>query len=321
MIFCTLFNRAYLPQGVALYRSLERTAGTDFTLYILCMDEFSADALDRLDLKRARIIRLGEVEDDALRAARSDRTVGEYCWTCTAPLLLHVLDRHPADAVVMYVDSDIRFFSSPVAILDELGDKSILIHEHDFAPEYVHFRSVSGRFNVGVVAFRNDGEGRGCLERWKTQCLADCSLDPAAGKCGDQNYLDEWPARYRKLVISANPGVGLGPWNIGKHDLTRERSTLLVDGRPVVFYHYHELRTWRPFLGIRPVLLARGQYTFPAHIRRSIYRPYARELWRVIAELEAVGRSVLRDLQPITVEGVCRHLIHRRHLDFSVGGI
>jgi hypothetical protein len=77
MIFCTLFNRAYLPQGVALYRSLERTAGTDFTLYILCMDEFSADALDRLDLKRARIIRLGEFEDDALRAARSDRNVGE----------------------------------------------------------------------------------------------------------------------------------------------------------------------------------------------------------------------------------------------------
>lgn len=319
MIFCTLFNRAYLPQGVALYRSLERTAGTDFVLYILCMDDFSADALGRLGLGRARIIRLGEFEDDALRAARASRTVGEYCWTCTTPLLSYVLDRHPAGEVVTYVDADIRFFSSPRAILDELGDKSIFIHEHDFGPEYTHFRAVSGRFNVGVVAIRNDPEGRVCVERWKAQCLADCSLDPAAGRCGDQNYLDEWPDRYRRLVISAHPGVGLGPWNIGKHRLAADRDGLLVDDLPVVFYHYHALRVWRPFLGIRPVLMARGDYTFTSDVVRAIYRPYVRELWQAIAELKAIGSSILRDLQPMTIEGVGRHLLYRRQLDFSLG--
>src|SRR5258708_5136327 len=117
VIFCTLFNRLFLPQGIALYRSLERTLGPDFILYVLCMDEFSADALSRLGLGRARIIRLGEFEDDALRVARANRTVAEYCWTCTTPLLQYVLDRHPAGEVVTYVDADIRFFSSPRAII------------------------------------------------------------------------------------------------------------------------------------------------------------------------------------------------------------
>jgi hypothetical protein len=318
VIFCTLFNRLYLPQGIALYRSLERTMGTDFILHVLCMDAFSADALDRLGLKNARIIRLDEFEDDALRAARANRTVGEYCWTCTTPLLMRVLERQAPDEVVTYVDADIRFFSSPRAILDELGENSIFIHEHDFDPKYAHFQSVSGRFNVGVVAIRNDREGRECLERWNAQCLADCSLDPAAGKCGDQNYLEEWPDRYRQLVISAHPGIGLGPWNIGKHRLAQKRDRLLVDDRPIVFYHYHALRIWRPFLGIRPVLMARGEYTFTAEVVRAIYRPYARELWEAMSELKAIGSSILRDLQPVTFEGFCRHLLLRRQLDFSL---
>ena len=319
MIFCTLFNRLYLPQGIALYRSLERTMGADFVLHVLCMDEFSADALGRLGLSRMRIIRLDDVEDDALRAARANRTVGEYCWTCTTPLLLHVLERQAPDEAVTYVDADIRFFSSPRAILEELGDNSILIHEHDFDPKYAHFLSVSGRFNVGVVAIRNDREGRECLERWKAQCLADCSLDPAAGKCGDQNYLDEWPDRYRRLVVSAHPGIGLGPWNIGKHSLAEERNTLLVDDRPVVFYHYHALRIWRPLFGIRPVLMARGEYTFTSDVVRAIYRPYEQELWQAISELRTIGSSILHDLQPMTIEGIGRHLLFRRQLDFSVG--
>jgi hypothetical protein len=283
------------------------------------MDEFSAEALDRLRLKQARIIRLPDIEDEALRAARANRSFGEYCWTCTAPLLLHVLEQQRPGTVVTYVDADVRFFSSPKAIIDELGDKSIFIHDHDFAPEHAHFGLKSGRFNVGVVAIRNDSEGLGCLERWRSQCLAECTLDAETGKCGDQHYLDEWPDRYNRLVISANPGVGLGPWNISKHRLSAQGDVLLVDGRPVVFYHYHALRIWRPWFGLKPVLMARGTYVFAADVVSAIYRPYARELWQTVSALEADGMSVLADLEPITLTAVYAHHIQRRQLNWSVG--
>src|ERR1700688_2629600 len=122
MIFCTLFNWLYLPQGIALYRSIARTVSGEFTLYVLCMDDFTLGAVGALDLPNLRPIALAEIETDELRAVRETRTIGEYCWTCTTPLLRHVIIRQAPDAVVSYVDADIRFFSNPSTVLAEMGN-------------------------------------------------------------------------------------------------------------------------------------------------------------------------------------------------------
>jgi hypothetical protein len=288
MIFCTLFNWRYLPQGVVLYRSLERATQGNFTLHILCIDDFTAAALRSLDLPNARLIPMSEIEDDTLRALRDKRSIGEFCWTCTTPLLLHVLAQQPADTVVAYVDADLWFDADPRAVLDEMGKGSIFVHEHDFADEHLRLADSSGRFNVGLVAFRNNAEGRACLVRWKEQCLEECVMDPAAGKCGDQNYLDEWPERYSGLVISANPGVGLAPWNVAKHRITRGPDGILVDGRPMIFYHFHALAMLRPRLGFKPVVMAHG-YIFDQSLIDTIYVPYVRELWRMSRRLKKLG--------------------------------
>lgn len=292
MIFCTLFNGRYLAQGLVLYRSLAARTRDRFVLHVLCMDDFAADALSALALPHLRIIRLAAFETDALRAARGNRSFGEYCWTCTAPLLMHVQDIAGADAVVAYADADIQFLSDPQPIFDELGNSSIFVHEHDFAPAYEDFATHAGRFNVGVVAVRNNPEGRECLARWHQQGLAECVMDVAGNKCGDQHYLDEWPQRYGGLVISANPGIGLAPWNIEKHVLDEAGDVVTVDGGTAVFYHFHSLRIWRPRLGLRPVLTAHAPYRFRGTIARLIYAPYLAELRRALRDLKAAGIAV-----------------------------
>ena len=287
MIFCTLFNWLYLPQGIALYHSVAGTAsGGKFTLYVLCMDDFTLGALRALDLPNLRPIALAEIETDALRAVREKRTIGEYCWTCTTPLLRYVIALQPRDAVVSYVDADLRFFSDPSMVLAEMGNGSIYVHEHDFAPEHAELQMIAGRFNVGLVAFRNNQEGRTCLEKWSAQCLDECVMDPAAGLCGDQGYMDEWPALYAGLVISSNPGVGLAPWNVSKYELANHKGVVTVNRRPVVFYHYHSLRMMRPRLGFKAIATASGNYHFDAETIRTIYAPYAREIWRASRELD-----------------------------------
>jgi hypothetical protein len=282
------------------------------------MDDFTAQALRRLNLPKLQVIELYEIEDETLRAAKANRTVGEYCWTCTTPLILHVQDRHSPGMVVTYVDADIRFFSSPSSILLELGNRSIFIHEHDFAPQHEHLRPAAGRFNVGVVAFRNDEEGRACLQLWKSQCLNECIMDPAAGKCGDQNYLDDWPSRYRGLVISKNPGIGLAPWNITKHHVEKRRNELSVDGSTVVFYHYHALRMLRPQFGFKPTVMTKGNYLFKPDIVQEIYRPYARDLWRAMAALRVNGFSTENTLA--TLPEAYFHL-EDEQISFSIGGL
>lgn len=292
MIFCTLFNWLYLPQGIALYRSLARTVNGEFVLYVLCMDEYSLGALRALGFPNLRPISLAEIENDALRAVRETRTVGEYCWTCTTPLLRHVMEQSPPGAVVSYVDADLRFFSDPSAILSEMGEGDIFIHEHDFAPEHADLRKTSGRFNVGLVAFRNNAEGHACLEKWYAQCLDECVMDPAAGKCGDQNYLDEWPDLYPGLVVSTHPGIGLAPWNVTKHRISKVEGLPMVDDRRVVFYHYHSLSMLRPRFGFKPTAIVSGNYLLGSDVIESIYEPYVRELWNIARRLERIGYGV-----------------------------
>lgn len=291
MIFCTLFNWTYLAQGIELYRSLGRQLGDDFVLYILCMDDRTASFLPELGLTNARIVKLSEIENDAMRAVKANRSIGEYCWTCTTPLLIHVQSLQPEGAVVTYVDADIAFFASPKTILDELGDGSIFIHEHNFAPRYAGLEASSGRFNVGVSAFRNNEEGRACLALWKSQCLDECVMDFSAGKCGDQNYLDQWPYLYPGLVVSANPGIGLGPWNVEKRRIEQSASGALADGHPAIFYHYHSLRLQKPIWGVRTAWLS-GWFEIPDAAIEAFYRPYTRELWRAVDDVERRGHEV-----------------------------
>jgi hypothetical protein len=261
-------------------------SGRKFTLYVLCMDDFTLAALKSLDLPNLRTLPLAEIETDALKAVREKRSIGEYCWTCTTPLLRHVIALQPPGSVVSYVDADLRFFSDPSVVLAEMANGSIYVHEHDFSPDHAELQMVAGRFNVGLVSFRNNEEGRACLEKWAAQCLDECVIDAAAGLCGDQGYMDEWPSLYPGLVISSNPGVGLAPWNISKYKLATQRGVVTVDDRPIVFYHYHSLRMLRPRLGFKAIASAVGNYRFDSEIVRAIYQPYAREVWRASRALD-----------------------------------
>jgi hypothetical protein len=299
MIFCTLFNWLFIPQGIALYYSLARTMRGEFVLYVLCMDDYALGALRLLKLPNVRPITLAEIENDALKAVRETRSIGEYCWTCTTPLLLHVMAQQPPDVVVTYVDADLCFFSDPSIVLAEMGEGSIYVHEHDFAPEHAELQMVSGRFNVGLVAFRNNDQGRTCLKKWSAQCIDACVIDPAAGLCGDQGYMDEWPDLYAGLVISSNPGVGLAPWNISKYKLANHRGKVTVDGKPVVFYHYHSLRMIRPRLRFKPIATASGNYRFDPSVIRAIYQPYAREVWRASRKLDRKKQGIANAIPTI----------------------
>ena len=324
MIFCTLFNWAYLPQGIALYRSLERCCRSGFVLYVLCIDGFTHGALENLKLPHLRCIPLRQIESEALRAARNTRTIGEFCWTCTTTLLIYLQDLCGPDAVITYVDADLSFFSDPGVVLDELGPSSILIHEHSFAPEYEGLQQAAGRFNVGLVAVRNDQDGRACLERWREQVFHECVFDPAAGKCGDQHYLDEWPQLYPRLVISSNPGVGLAPWNISKYRLARNKNGVTVDGRAAIFYHFHSLRLLRPRLGVRPTVMASGAYNIGDDAVELFYRPYASDLWTAVRhldrtkEIQNLGHDFMKEFATLPHEYA---KLKNGHLYFSFGAI
>lgn len=287
--FCTLFDSNYASRGLALYRSLVRHCNADFRLTILCIDEEVRTALARLNLPGVRLWRVEDVGDAELVEVQKTRARREFCWTCPGPLMLALLREAGPGAVVTYLDADLLFFSDPQPIFDELGDREILIHGHRFAPRYESYAIASGIFNVGLIAVRNAPEGIACLERWRAQNMEMCALDPENGYCGDQKYLDEWPALYKSLVVLAHPGAGLAPWNVENYEIGEKAGRTTVDGLPLIFYHYHGFRIMVGDDWLRWAALPAVGYDFTPIQQRLLYRPYIRSVRQAHRALARAG--------------------------------
>lgn len=276
-VFCTYFDIRYLSRGLALHASLVRHAG-DFTLHVLCLDEETKRILDRMALPGLVTLSREQLEraDPDLARARTTRSLVEYYFTCTSCLTRHVLDVSGAE-VAAYVDADCWFLDSPGPLWDELGQGAALIIPHRFPPNLKRLEQF-GLFNVGLLLFRNDARGRACLDWWRERCLEWCGDCWQDGRFADQKYLDDWPERFEGVVVSRHPGANVAPWNVDGHDIGRVAGEFRVDGRPLVFYHFHGLRIITPWL-FNPDL-PRYERMHIGEPLRALYVGYARELLR-----------------------------------------
>jgi ABC-type polysaccharide/polyol phosphate export permease len=281
--FCTLFDRNYLTRGIALYRSLERHA-RDFRLFVVCMDDDTHETLTRLSLPKMTLVRLSEFEDPELLKAKATRSAIEYYWTCTPSVPLYVMERHPEAEIVTYIDSDMYFESDPQALYDEMGSDAVMIHEHRFPPRFAHFAE-NGIYNVGWVSFRNDARGLAVARRWREQCNEWCYYRLENGKLGDQKYLDTWTTDFEGVHVMQNKGGGTAPWNLEQYEVKQDAAgRILIDGKPLVFYHFHGLRE----LDNGTVVRAPSTYTLRPEDIRLIYEPYERALKDARAEVQRV---------------------------------
>jgi len=279
--FCTLFNIRYASRGLAMLESLVRVRrGADDDILVLALDGETAQLLRDLSLGRWRVIQLPELGDAELMKVKETRPFREFCWTTTPALCFALVrDSAPGDRVV-YLDADMLFFRDPQLLLDELEpDGAILIHEHRYSPDCMIWLPRSGRFNVGLVGFQVGPEAEACVTLWREQVIAQCEVDLAKGHCGDQGYLDEWPALYPHLRIMRHIGGGVAPWNIAQYRLDDGPAGPRIDGSDVIFYHYHSLsQIATPGVGLVAVMPAASHYPLTDDMRRLLYRPYVRAL-------------------------------------------
>lgn len=267
--FCTLFDSNYLIKGMVTLTSLKHHS-PGAHVFVLCMNEKAQTLIEALGLDYVTCIPLAAIENEALLEAKKTRGAAEYCWTLSPSVPWYVLQNFSHVDLITYIDADLQFYSSPEPIFEEIGEKSIGIIEHRFAPRMAD-SIVNGRFCVEWVTFRRNKEGLTCLNRWREQCIEWCYYRLEDGKMGDQKYLDEWPDLYPGCHIIEHVGAGVAPWNYEKHTFSAAPDgRLLVDGQPMIFYHFHQFQ-----------LLANGDFdrlsTFYTHNCREpelIYGAY-----------------------------------------------
>jgi hypothetical protein len=277
--YVTIFDSLFLPQGMALHRSMERHAA-DYTLWILCVDDKAYEVLQKLDLPNSRLLQATQLETEELKRAKLTRSIGEYCWTLTPFAPRFVFDADETVQRVTYIDADLWFRKNPGLIFEEFeaAGKHVLITDHAYAPEYDQ-SATSGQYCVQFITFTRTG-GESVRKWWEERCIEWCHAWFEDGKFGDQKYLDDWPERFPGHVhVLANKELAQAPWNAER----------FPHGN-AVFWHFHGLRIKRGMT--RRLKVHIGRYRIPGTTIKNVYVPYLADL-RVSADrLNGVGYAV-----------------------------
>lgn len=234
-ILCTLYNSLYLDKGLVLYDSLSRCT-KDFKLYVLCMDDKCYEVLSDLNQTNHIPIRLSDFErgDEKLQKAKANRSMGEYCWTCSSSLIRHILREYKHE-VCTYIDADMFFYHDPQILVDEMlaAGKCVMIIPHRFPKEIKNRAKKVGTYCVEFNTFLNNKEGLEVLEYWRNRCLECCSNLGDGIHWGDQKYLEELEKKYECVHVCHNKGAGVAPWNIPLYTNEEYDS--------IVFYHFQSV--------------------------------------------------------------------------------
>jgi len=209
-----------------------------------------------------------------LLRAKENRTRVEYYWTCTPSLPLYIFQHHSDVTTLFYLDADMFFFSSPTVLTEVLGTGTILIVPHDYSKEFEGHND-SGIYNVGIMAYRQNGDGISCLRWWRERCIEWCFWRHENGLIGDQAYLNDWPERFKNVVVSGNIGINAAPWNVAKYGIESDGNGKIFIGKmPLVCFHFHSFKMCSSSL----VFITGFKVALPTSILSFIYRPYIENL-------------------------------------------
>jgi len=283
--FCTLFDKNYLYRGLALYNSLIEHCPS-FKLWVLCMDDITYEILNKMNLEKVKLISLKAFEDNELLAVKKTRNAKEYFWTLSPSLPSYVLKNNPDLNSIAYLDSDLFFFSDPKPIYNELGNGSVLIMEHKLPEGKKDKEKNVGKYNVGMMLFNNNKEGRKCLEWWRQKCNEWCYEIEEPTRFADQKYLDYFEKKFKNVVVSKQKGANLSYWNMKNFNniIKKIDNKIYIGNHPLVFFHFSGINFYYP----PNKLLPRGPidpYTPPSKEKKIIYKIYFKAIYETIEKI------------------------------------
>lgn len=283
--FCTLFDKNYAYQGIALYNSL-LTNCSDWQIFILCLDDETYNLLTKLKLAKAHLIKLVDIEEEKLLEAKANRSRGEYCWTLASVFTYYLLKKYSNLESIAYLDSDIYFYSSPEPIYQELGADSVLIIKHNYSQK-LQYLERNGIYNVSLIIFKNNSNGLACLSWWQGEVLKWCYNRREEGKFGDQAYLDDWTTRFKGVHVLTHLGGNVAPWNLDQYQVGVEAGKVKINNQDLIFYHFHTFK----LIAENQFQLHSSFYSFDKKIESLIYNPYLEEIKTTLQKIKEIDAS------------------------------
>jgi len=211
-------------------------------MFILCIDDETYDICNRLNLEKAVIIKLEEIENEKLLAVKNSRRLNEYCWTLKPFFLKYVLTNYNEVEYAVYMDADICFFNDPSIIFTQHSDCSVLLSEHDFIEENSDVEKICGKYNSGFIIFKRCKTSLNVLKWWRDKCLDWCFDSVSEGRFGDQKYVEQFDSLFEGVKTIKTPGVNIAPWNDDRYKFSLKDDKVYVNENKLICYHFCGLR-------------------------------------------------------------------------------
>lgn len=271
-------SKEYLIKGIALYDSISRY-DDKFHLWVCTMDKLSYNLMRKLDLPNTTIIHVSDIENEILMETKRDRSTAEYCWTVKASFMKFIFNIQRSIKSIIYVDSDTYLFSEPCQLFQQLRKIDIFLTSHNFSQRFHHLYNQKGRYNAGIIGFRNSTRGLELLDWWEKKCIKWCYDQITHGKFGDQKYLEFIGKRKTGVYVSKSITSNAAMWNIEGSKLESSKGQVYINGEKLIFFHFssfyilseNEFDLW---IWEQPKL--------DEKIKNIIYVPYLRTIKNVI---------------------------------------
>jgi len=244
--FCTVADVNFASRVLSLNSSLKQYSD-EYTLHILCLDDKIYELIEEDNIKKYLLSSLTQ-DDRLLRNAsnnnpsrealiNSKTTEGakklQFIWSLSAYFSWYCLDVLECEDI-LYIDSDIYFYNDWRVIYDAIGEYSVGIVEHR-----CNYNPDNGRYNVGIVYFKNDLDGYRCVFSWKNWMLnVEHQYYESHGICGDQKYLELFPELFDNVLVLDNFIGHLAPWNFLFHDYRKDKIIWNGKEQDLLYCHF-----------------------------------------------------------------------------------
>jgi hypothetical protein len=212
---CTVADRNYFLQGLALFESLKQHASKPFMLHFLCINTEDYIRFNKtIDGVQFYDVNTFIENSKALRYLR-DTNYKYFCWSLASFFSYYLLE-YKMLKDVLYIDSDICFYKDVYALLDKFENKNCAIFRH--RQFNLNQNVEEGLYNVGVIYFSGKNGSDVC--GWWVDAVLNKKYS-ALATCGDQKYIEmfQYMIGSNNMYIDGDVGHG-APWLWQLYDLT-----------------------------------------------------------------------------------------------------
>jgi hypothetical protein len=150
---------------------------------------------------------------------------------------------------VLYIDPDIKVYSSLTPVYESLESHSIVVTPHTFTP---------------VLDGKNPSDE--FLDWWSDRCLKLGFYEPQLGLAVDQGWVDLAPSFFPSLKILRDVGLNVAFWNLHERTISQKNGNWYVNGDSLLyFFHFSS------FSQDQPHAIAHKQSRFAPGSRRDLH--------------------------------------------------